>query len=167
MAYFEDNRMDRPWTEGERGFTHYDMEWGTVIRGQKDPEAREGWDAWFEVRYDNGKTCLLNAERFLTPELARIHGYGTDPVQQARQELDEELNDRAVDESGCHPSYVETLHAIIDRNELSPDHGPENTEYYRGQLELVADIWPIPGVYTEERIDRIEQDIELVVASHG
>lgn len=85
-AYFEDKRMDRPWAEGERGFSHYQMEWGTVIEGQKDPDARDGWDAWFEVRFDGGTTHLMNAERFVSPELAARYGYGADPREEVNDE---------------------------------------------------------------------------------
>lgn len=75
MPYFEDPRMDRVWQVGERGFTHYDMEWGTVLTEPDD-------QGWFYVRYDregHGRT-LLNAERFVTEQLAKGYGYGSDPA---------------------------------------------------------------------------------------
>lgn len=81
MPYYEDPQMNRSWSTGERGFSHYQMEWGTVVEGQKDPDARDGWDAWFRVRFDGGDTNLMNAERFMTHKLASRYGYGADPKQ--------------------------------------------------------------------------------------
>lgn len=81
MPFYEDSRQDRAWNTGDRGFSHYTnpMEYGTVIEGQKDPEAREDWDSWFRVRMDSGNTELLNAERFVPEAVAIRFGYGPDP----------------------------------------------------------------------------------------
>ena len=78
MTWFEDPRMDRKWSVGERGFSHYEMDWGTVLTA---PEGPGGFEGWFYVAFDKqrqGRT-LMNAERFVTPALAEEFDYGTDP----------------------------------------------------------------------------------------
>lgn len=62
--------------KGDRGYSHYTCKWGTVAEDQK---GTEGFDAWFHVRNDDDTRDLLNPERFVTPEVAKRYGYGTDP----------------------------------------------------------------------------------------
>ena len=69
----QDAHETREWTEGERGFSHYVMAWGTVVRKN---EADLGW---FTVEMDDGTTEFLNAVRFVTPAVAQRFGYGVDP----------------------------------------------------------------------------------------
>jgi hypothetical protein len=79
---------------GDRFFTHYDMQWGTVIEesvtyrdqthgvtGSKLPDT-----TWYEVKYDNGKTSNLDdghgnwdMARMVPPHIAKRFGYGDDP----------------------------------------------------------------------------------------
>ena len=70
--------MRRTWKVGERGFSHYTDQWGnvTAVEGPGDEApCVEGWDGWFTVKNDDGTTVLLNAQRFLLPELAIRFGH--------------------------------------------------------------------------------------------
>lgn len=71
-TFYEHPAMNRVWSVGERGFSHYSMKWATV---STEPDEM----GWFHVRNDDGTTDLFNAQRFVTPELARRFGYGGDP----------------------------------------------------------------------------------------
>lgn len=64
---------DHEFNQGDRGFSHYTMKWGTVER------IKPLDDGWFTVRNDDGTTDFLNAVRFVTPEVAKRNGYGDDP----------------------------------------------------------------------------------------
>ncbi len=79
---------------GDRFFTHYDMQWGTVeevgttyrdqthgVTGDPLPDT-----TWYEVRYDNGRTSNLDdahgdwdMARMVPPQIAERYGYGSDP----------------------------------------------------------------------------------------
>lgn len=79
---------------GDRVFTHYDMQWGTVeqinttyrdqhhgVTGSKLPDT-----TWYTVGYDNGSTASLDdaggdwhMARIVPPHIAARYGYGTDP----------------------------------------------------------------------------------------
>jgi hypothetical protein len=81
-------------TPGQRVFTHYDMQWGTVVKlnttyrdqthgvtGSKLPDT-----TWYDVKYDDGSTSLLDdahgnwdMARIVPPHIAKRYGYGDDP----------------------------------------------------------------------------------------
>lgn len=71
----------------------------------------------------------------------------------------EDMNEKALDETvgGCSPSYVDCLTILLDRTE-----GEFDSEYARGQLEMVADAWAIEGVETGVRMDQIMADARKV-----
>jgi hypothetical protein len=79
---------------GDRFFTHYDMQWGTVESvSHTDRDRRHGVTGepmddttWYRVTYDNGSTSILDdahgnwdMARMVPPEIARRYGYGADP----------------------------------------------------------------------------------------
>ena len=79
---------------GDRCFTHYDMQWGTVkriTRTERDRThgvtgSRLDDTTWYEVLYDNGSTGLLDdahgnwdMARLIPPHIAKQYGYGDDP----------------------------------------------------------------------------------------
>ena len=78
---------------GDRVFTHYDMEWGTIeriSRTERDRTHHLGHKmddtTWYIVRYDSGSTSLLDdahgnwhMARIVPPHIAKRYGYGTDP----------------------------------------------------------------------------------------
>ena len=63
--------------------------------------------------------------------------------------------------------YLDALRIVIDDNELYLD-GPapmrKDEEYLRGQIELLADLFPVEGVYRADRADEIRTDIQNVIA---
>jgi hypothetical protein len=79
---------------GDRCFTHYDMQWGTVtdihhtdrgrthgVTGGSLPDT-----TWYWVEYDNGDRSLMddahgdwNMARIVPPAIAKLYGYGEDP----------------------------------------------------------------------------------------
>jgi hypothetical protein len=72
---------------GDRVFSHYVMDWGTV---QDDGVSRSGEsDAWYDVRMDkthrieslNDGGLDIDAARIVSPEIAERFGYGTDPTE--------------------------------------------------------------------------------------
>lgn len=63
------------------------------------------------------------------------------------------------------PSYVEALEAVLDRTENLRESGRDG-DYLRGQLELIADLWGIKGVFTSERIDQIEHDLKTLITAN-
>lgn len=79
LEVYPDRHDLHKWSKGDRGFTHYDMKWGTV---SGDPDDQ----GWFNVKYDEGGTSYLNAERFVVPRLAKRFGYGEDPNPQLSDE---------------------------------------------------------------------------------
>jgi hypothetical protein len=79
---------------GDRVFTHYDMQWGTVKqvkftdRGRRHGVTGEMMDdtTWYQVEYDNGDTAMLDdahgnwdLARIIPAHIARRYGYGDDP----------------------------------------------------------------------------------------
>jgi hypothetical protein len=79
---------------GDRFFTHYDMQWGTVERlNYTDRDRTHGVTgsplpdtSWYDVRYDNGRTSTLDdahgdweMARMVPPQIAERYGYGRDP----------------------------------------------------------------------------------------
>lgn len=80
--WVEHPAMRRTWKVGERGFSHYTDKWGVVTKTEGTTDEAppvEGWDGWFTVVHDDGSSNLLNAQRFIAPDLAQRFGYGSDP----------------------------------------------------------------------------------------
>lgn len=80
---------------GDRFWTHYDYQWGTVKRvGNTDRDRTHGVTGskmddttWYEVQYDNGSTNILDdahgnwdMARMVPPHIAARYGYGDDPL---------------------------------------------------------------------------------------
>lgn len=79
---------------GDRVFTHYEMQWGTVVKrnntvrgaehgvtGSKLPDT-----TWYTIELDNGERTMLDdahgdweMARIMPSEIAERYGYGTDP----------------------------------------------------------------------------------------
>jgi hypothetical protein len=79
---------------GDRVFTHYEMQWGTVkslnhtrrnerhgVTGQTLPDT-----SWYNVDLDSGETAMLDdahgeweMARIVPPHIAERFGYGSDP----------------------------------------------------------------------------------------
>lgn len=59
--------------------------------------------------------------------------------------------------------YEEALQIARDLNEcgkgFEPMDVPLNPEYARGQIELLADLFAEPGVFTDDRKLRIQEDL--------
>lgn len=79
---------------GDRFWTHYDYQWGTVIsidRTYRDQKHGVTGDplpdtTWYNVKYDDGSTSLLDdahgvweMARMVPPAIAKRYGYGDDP----------------------------------------------------------------------------------------
>lgn len=57
-----------------------------------------------------------------------------------------------------HPEYIDALKVVNDFNEGRIDP-TDNPEYLRGQCELIADLFGVPGVDTGTRIEQIKSDL--------
>jgi hypothetical protein len=91
---YTDGMTEPQFKPGDRCFTHYDMQWGTVtgfnttyrnqthgVTGSKLPDT-----TWYDVKYDDGSTSLLDdahgnwdMARIVPPHIAKRYGYGDDP----------------------------------------------------------------------------------------
>lgn len=88
------NETQPAFAVGDRCFSHYTMQWGTVMKvrsthrgethgvtGDPLPDT-----TWYEVRADDGTTAQLDdahgnwgMARIVPPAVASRYGYGTDP----------------------------------------------------------------------------------------
>ena len=59
-------------------------------------------------------------------------------------------------------TYQESLDVINQRCEGNFDG--EHSEYARGMIELVADLFAVPGMDTSTRMDEIRRDLDELVA---
>lgn len=91
----DDNMETQPqFKPGDRFWTHYDYQWGTVVsishteRNRTHGVTGNKMDdtTWYNVEYDNGSTSLLDdahgnwdMARMVPPHIARRYGYGDDP----------------------------------------------------------------------------------------
>jgi hypothetical protein len=81
---------------GDRVFSHYAMDWGTVKKvGKTERNQSHGVTGsalpdttWYEVEMDKGGTQLLDdahgdwdMARLIPPSIARRYGYGEDPKE--------------------------------------------------------------------------------------
>lgn len=81
---------------GDRVFSHYVMDWGTVTRvHQTEPPTRHGVtgellpaSTWYSVRFDKGGNEMLDdaagrwdLARIMPPTIAARYGYGNDPLE--------------------------------------------------------------------------------------
>jgi hypothetical protein len=79
---------------GDRFWTHYDYQWGTVVnvshtcRDRVHGVTGDKLDdtTWYNVRYDDGSTSMLDdahgnweMARMVPPHIAKRYGYGEDP----------------------------------------------------------------------------------------
>lgn len=61
-------------------------------------------------------------------------------------------------------TYADALRVCIDFNDNDIDTATEHSpEYLRGQLELIADCFAIPGTYIGGRIEQVRADIEDII----
>jgi hypothetical protein len=82
---------------GDRVFSHYAMDWGTVekllhterdryYRSTGKPEDRMDDTTWYEVKFDKGDSNMMDdahgnwdMARIVPPHIAKRYGYGDDP----------------------------------------------------------------------------------------
>ena len=101
---------------GDRFWTHYDYQWGTVIRinttyrdqkhgvtGSPLPDT-----TWYDVKYDNGATSMLddahgdwNMARMVPPRIAVRYGYGKRPCGRCGAEPMEDQSGDPKDWCAC------------------------------------------------------------------
>ena len=70
---------------GDRVFSHYTMQWGTVA---VSTSALAGQGTWYRVNWDDGGMDEMNdgngnwdMARIIPPNVASRYGYGTDPKE--------------------------------------------------------------------------------------
>lgn len=82
--------------DGDRCFSHYTMKWGTVVKLKERVDVRlrgvatGDIDHWYDVRWDDDSTDLMNdggsqgweMARIIPPAVAERFGYGKDPDTQ-------------------------------------------------------------------------------------
>lgn len=126
---------------GDRFWTHYDFQWGTVKRvGNTDRNRTHGVTGgplddttWYDVEYDNGATNMLDdahgnwdMARMVPPHIAKQYGYGDDPKQARKIRID------------LTPEQLQAvLHEVGQAvNRLDAETDPESEPLYQAEREL-------------------------------